>query len=203
MKDFKPNRSEFLKIKKRIDLARKGHKLLKMKRDGLIVEFFKVLKEAKTLRAEIVETYVAARRMEAIAESIEGKIAVESAALALKDVPRVHVETANVMGVKVPQVISRAKDIGEMPLGIGIIGTGISIEEAARSYAHLLQLIIRAAQYETELRRLIEEIDKVKRRVNALEFKVIPELKHAEGLIRFRLEELERENVFRLKRMKD
>ena len=70
MKDFKPNRSEFLKIKKRIDLARKGHKLLKMKRDGLIVEFFKVLKEAKTLRSEIVETYREARRMEAIAESI-------------------------------------------------------------------------------------------------------------------------------------
>lgn len=203
--DVKPTRSELIELKRKIELARKGHKLLKMKRDGLIAEFFRVLKDAKNLRAEIVGVYNKARHLEAIAECVDGKIAVESAAMALENIPRVSIRPINIMGVSVPHVLSTAeKELGTVsPLGTGIIGTSTSIEDVARAYTNLLHLIIKAAQYETALRRLIDEIDKVKRRVNALEFRVIPELIEKEAIVRLRLEELERENIFRLKRMKE
>lgn len=203
--DVKPTRSELIELKKKIELARKGHKLLKMKRDGLIAEFFRVLKDAKNLRMEIVSAYNNAKHLEAIAECIDGKIAVESAAMALENIPRVSIRPINIMGISVPHVLSTTEGkVGTVsPLGTGIIGTSTSIEDAARAYANLLRLVIKAAQYETALRRLIDEIDKVKRRVNALEFRVIPELIQKEATVRLRLEELERENIFRLKRMKE
>lgn len=204
-REVKPTRTELLELKKKIELAKKGHKLLKMKRDGLIAEFFRVLKDAKNLRLEIVETYNTAKHLEAIAECIDGKIAVESAAMALENIPRVSIRPINIMGVSVPHVLTTGVgNIGEVsPLGTGIIGTSTSIEEAARAYAKLLSLIIKAAQYETALRRLIDEIDRVKRRVNALEYRVIPDLMQKEAIVRMHLEELERENIFRLKMMKE
>lgn len=202
--DVKPTRTELLELKKKIELAKKGHKLLKMKRDGLIAEFFRVLKDAKNLRLEIVKAYESAKHLEAIAECIDGKIAVESAAMALENIPRVSIRPINIMGVSVPHVLSTERgEAGKVsPLGTGIISTSTSIEDAARAYTKLLSLIIKAAQYETALRRLIDEIDKVKRRVNALEFRVIPELMEKETIVRMHLEELERENIFRLKMMK-
>ncbi|MGB9636536.1 MAG: V-type ATP synthase subunit D [Thermoplasmata archaeon] len=204
LQDVKPTRSELIELKKKIELARKGHKLLKMKRDGLITEFFRVLKDAKNLRMEIINVYNNARHLEAIAECIDGKIAVESAAMALKNISRVSIKPINIMGVSVPHVLSTAEQKLNFisPLGTGIIGTSTRIEDTARAYTDLLRLIIKAAQYETALRRLIEEIDKVKRRVNALEYRIIPELMEKEAIVRMRLEELERENIFRLKMMK-
>jgi V/A-type H+-transporting ATPase subunit D len=204
LQDVKPTRSELIELKKKIELAKNGHKLLKMKRDGLIAEFFRVLKDAKDLRMEIIRVYNNARHLEAIAESVDGKIAVESAAMALKNIPRVSIKPINIMGVSVPHLLTTGEGAvkGISPLGTGVIGTSTSIEDAARAYTELLKLIIKAAQYETALRRLIEEIDKVKRRVNALEFKVLPELTEKAAFVRMHLEELERENIFRLKMMK-
>src|SRR2546422_672556 len=76
------------------------------------------------------------------------------------------------------------------------------IDEAAEAYEALVEDIVVAAEIETTMRRLIEEIEKVKRRVNALEYRVIPELKSTEAFIRQRLEEMERDNFMRLKRFK-
>ncbi|MDH7509014.1 MAG: V-type ATP synthase subunit D, partial [Methanomassiliicoccales archaeon] len=86
--------------------------------------------------------------------------------------------------------------------GYGVIGTSPFIDEAAEAYEELVETIIKAAEIETTMKRLLDEIEKTKRRVNALEYKVIPELKEAEEFIEFRLEEMERENIFRLKRIK-
>jgi V/A-type H+-transporting ATPase subunit D len=78
----------------------------------------------------------------------------------------------------------------------------VRIDEAADAYEQLVEDIILAAELETTLRKLVEEIEKNKRIVNALEFRILPELKKNEAFIRTRLEEMERENVFRLKRIK-
>ncbi len=76
------------------------------------------------------------------------------------------------------------------------------IDEATSAFEDLVETIIKAAEIETTMKKLLDEIEKTKRRVNALEFKVIPELQQAEAFIRLRLEEMERENIFRLKRIK-
>jgi len=106
------------------------------------------------------------------------------------------------MGVVVPQVKHKSvlKRIDKR--GYGVIGTSVSISETASAYERLLEDIIRAAEIETTIKRLIKNIEKTKRRVNALEFRVIPELQEVETFIRMRLEELERESIFRLKRIK-
>ncbi|MGZ4935276.1 MAG: V-type ATP synthase subunit D [Halobacteriota archaeon] len=202
LRDVKPTRSELLEIKKKIRLSESGYKLLKMKRDGLILEFFDVLEKARDARTDVAQTYEHARETINIAKMVEGVIEVYSAAFALKDRPEIDVSSKNVMGVVVPEVEFNPirKKIDER--GYGIIGTSSVIDDAAAAYEDLLSKVILAAEIETTVKRLLKEIERTKRRVNALEFRVIPDLKEAEGFIAFRLEEMERENIFRLKKIK-
>ncbi|MBI4393280.1 MAG: V-type ATP synthase subunit D [Euryarchaeota archaeon] len=203
IRDIKPTRSELIELKKRIALSVKGHKLLKMKRDGLIMEFFKLLEEAKTIRQELVQRYAEAAEKIAIAEAVEGSVAVKSASFALLNNPQVTVSRKNLMGVVVPQIQATQFKARLDQRGYGIIGTSPRIDEAAKAYERLLETIVRAAEVETGIKKLLDEIEKTKRRVNALEFKVIPELNETRAFIAFRLEEMERENTFRLKKIKE
>lgn len=199
---IKPTRSELIELRKKRMLSEMGHKLLKMKRDGLIMEFFNILNEAKDLRREIVEDYKDAEEKIALTESVDGVIAVKSAAFSLKDKPEITLLSKDVMGVIVPLIEGRGITKKAVERGYGVIGTSGRIDEAAKSYEKLVEKVILAAEIETTIRKLLDEIEKTKRRVNALEFRVIPELMEAEAFIRLRLEELERENIFRLKRVK-
>ncbi len=198
----KPTRSELIEIKRKIKLSETGHKLLKMKRDGLIMEFFQILSKARDIRSVLTEEYREARHRLTIAEGVEGVIAIKAAAFAPKDKPYVHIRPKNVMGVVVPQVESRSVKKKIVERGYGIIGSRSAIDDAVNAYEHLVEDIVVAAEIETTIRKLLVDIEKTKRRVNALEFKVIPELTEAAAFITFRLEEMERENTFRLKMIK-
>ena len=201
--NVKPTRSELLELKRKIKLSERGHRLLKMKRDTLIMEFFKVLSRAKNIRAQLLEQYRNGERKISVAMAVEGVIGVKSAAFALRDKPEIRLEGKNVMGVVVPLIESKGirKQVHER--GLGIIGTSSRIDEAAAAYEELVENIITAAEVETTIRKLLDEIDRTRRRVNALEFKVIPELNEAAHFITLRLEEMERDNIFRLKRFKN
>jgi len=200
--EIKPTRSELIKLNKGIKLATSGHALLKRKRDGLIQEFFTVLEEAKKSKSAMTEKYTKAVEDITLARAVEGTISVKSASLALKHKAEIDVTTRNVMGVVVPSVKSEyaTKSFGER--GYGLIGTSSYIDDAAESYEELLKNIIVATEIENTLRKLLTEIDKTKRRVNALEFKVIPKMKSDASFIRMRLEEMERDDLFRLKKIK-
>jgi V/A-type H+-transporting ATPase subunit D len=200
--DIKPTRSELIEVKRKIKLTQAGYKILKMKRDGLILEFFKILEEAKEIRAKVNQDNAVAKQKIAVAKSVDGVIAVKSAAFALKVHPEIQLRSKNVMGLVVPEIESSSIKTPADKRGYGVIGTSTYIDEAARSYEVLMETIIEAAEIETTMKRLLDEIEKTKRRVNALEYKVIPELQEAEAFIRLRLEEMERENIFRLKRIK-
>lgn len=200
--NIKPTRSELLDLKKRIALSQSGHKLLKMKRDGLIMEFFEIMDKAKNARAELMTCYDDATQKIAIARAVEGNMAVTSAAFALKEQPEINLESKNVMGVVVPKIESSGIQKPLQDRGYGVIGTTSRIDEAAEAYEKLVEQIIISAEIESAMKKLLEDIEKTKRRVNALEFKVIPELKDAEKFIKLRLEEMERENTFRLKKIK-
>jgi len=173
-----------------------------MKRDGLIIEFFKVLNQAKGIRAQIVKDYRKAQEAIAIASAVDGTLAVKSAAFSVSATPHVKIASKNVMGVVVPKVEGQQVRKKILERGYGVVGTKATIDEAARGYEMLVEDIIKAAEIETTIKKLLDEIEKTKRRVNALEFKVIPELTEASNFIRLRLEEMERENIFRLKRIK-
>ncbi len=199
---YKPTRSHLLQVKRIRITAERGHRLLKLKRDALIVEFFRVLERAKQMRSNLVEKYRAAGERIAIARAVEGAIGVKSAAFALLERPTLELKTRNVMGIVVPRIEARKVRKNIQERGYGIIQTSARIDEAAEAYEELVENIIVAAEIETTMRRLIEEIEKVKRRVNALEYRVIPELKATEAWIRQRLDEMERDNFMRLKHFK-
>ena len=199
--EVKPTRSELLKLKKQIKLAKSGYSLLKKKRDGLILEFFEILKKAKTLRQELVEEYKIALEKINIARTLEGDLKVKSIAMAIKDIPDVKLTAKNIMGVKVPKIESSEIKKEFMERGYGVYSSSY-IDEAASAYEKVVEKIILAAEVETSMRKLLSEIEKTKRRVNGLEFVVIPSLDKTKSFITLRLEEMERENTFRMKRIK-
>lgn len=202
LRDIKPTRSELISIKRRITLSERGYNILKMKRDGLILEFFKVLQQAKDSRGALLERYARAMEMIALAETVEGAVGVKAAAFSTADVPAISLTSKNIMGVVVPQIQSSSVRKGVLDRGYGMLGTSAVIDETAESFENLLEAIIEAAEIETTMKRLLDEIEGTKRRVNALEFKVIPELTEARDFIKMRLDEMEREELFRLKRVK-
>ena len=201
--DIKPTRSELIKLKGRIKQTKNGYKLLKMKRDGLFHEFRQLLSVMIEAKKEITEAYRLAKQRIDLANAIEGGLAVRAAAIANSAHPEVEVERRNIMGDVVPSVSGTNLKSTFAERGVGFIGSSPYIDEASDTFSELIEKIVTAAEMEATLKRLLEEIEATKRRVNALEFKVIPELEEAKVFIQLRLEEMEREETFRLKRFKN
>ena len=200
--DIKPTRSELLKVKKQIKLAKSGHSLLKKKRDGLILEFFEILKKAKSLRQELVELYSIALEKTNIARTMESDLKIKSMAMAVRELPEVKLEAKNIMGILVPKIESAKIESKSMERGYGIYSSSISIDEAADAFEKVMEKIALVAEVETSMKKLLNEIEKTKRRVNALEFVVMPNLNKTKSFIQLRLEEMEREGTFRMKKIK-
>ncbi|MEK6853782.1 MAG: V-type ATP synthase subunit D [Nanoarchaeota archaeon] len=200
--NVKPTRSELLLLKKKVKLARTGYNLLKKKRDGLILEFFNVLKQARDIRKDLVAAYADALKKVNIARAIDGDLAIKSISMALKSLPIVEVATKNIMGVKVPKISFPEFKKSVFERGYGITSATSKIDEAAMAYEIVVEKVVAAAEIELTLKKLLREIEKTKRKVNALELITIPRLEQTAKYIRFRLEEMERENFSRLKRMK-
>jgi V/A-type H+-transporting ATPase subunit D len=202
IRDIKPTRSELIQLKRKIRLSERGYNILKMKRDGLILEFFNVLERAKTTREDLQEKYRRAARMSDLANTVEGSINLKAAAFSVKETPSIELRPKNVMGVVVPQIKASKVRKGLFERGYGLLATSSVTDETATAYEELVDAIIRSAEIETTMKRLLDEIESTKRRVNALEFKVIPELTAARDFIKMRLDEMEREELFRLKKIK-
>ncbi len=130
-------------------------------------------------------------------------MAVRSAAIAVSEHPEVVVTRRNIMGVVVPSVEGSHLSQTMHERGLGLVGGSPYLDEAADAYGSLIESIVKAAEMESTLKRLLVEIEATKRRVNALELKVIPEMEEARDFIQLRLEEVEREETFRLKRFKN
>jgi V/A-type H+-transporting ATPase subunit D len=194
---------ELIKLRRRIKMAKRGHALLKMKRDGLIMEFRELLEEAKRVIGGMAEKFEKAQQKLALATAVDGIVAIKSIALSRQTEPTFVMKRKNIMGVVVP-VIKREEKIVRRVVEreYGVIGTTARIDEAVKAYEELVDAILEVAEIETTVRKLIEEIEKTKRRVNALEYRVIPMMEEAAKFISFKLEEMDRENIIRLKKLK-
>ncbi|WP_248515430.1 V-type ATP synthase subunit D [Salinarchaeum laminariae] len=202
-KDVKPTRKNLMEIEDRIELSERGHDTLEKKRDGLIMEFKEILDQAQSVRENVESDYQDAQQTIDMARAMEGDVAVRGAATALKDHPEISTEAKNIMGVVVPQIESTSVQKSLDQRGYGVLGTSARIDEAAEAYEELLESIILAAEVETAMKKMLDEIEKTKRRVNALEFKLLPELHDNKEYIEQKLEEQEREEIFRMKKIKD
>ncbi|WP_227375039.1 V-type ATP synthase subunit D [Haladaptatus halobius] len=201
-KDVKPTRKELMQIEDRIDLSERGHGTLEKKRDGLIMEFMDILDQAQDVRSGLEDDYERAQQTINMARAMEGDVAVRGAAAALQEHPEITTESKNIMGVVVPQIESSKVKKSLDERGYGVLGTSARIDETADAYEELIESVILAAEVETAMKKMLTEIETTKRRVNALEFKLLPELYEAQDYIEQKLEEQEREEIFRMKKIK-
>lgn len=201
--EVKTTRLELIETRNKIKLADKGRKLLTQKRDVLVLEFFKILKEAKDLRNELNERMKNAFSALAMARAYHGVLEVENIALAVEKAPQIQVQSKNVMGVQIPRIQGSyvSKSLSER--GYSIQGSSAKIDDASEAFEKSLEIIIKLAETENALKRLIREIEKTKRKVNALDYVRMPALKKNERYIVLRLEEMEREQFMSLKTIKN
>lgn len=193
-----PTRSELLALKRKIHLAETGHRLLKMKRDVLIMEMKQIAKETKLLRMELETEFRNAKDFLSIAILMEGGLRVSLAAVSIDEKPMITIILKNVMGVRVPSYSAPnvKKDLEDR--GYGLIETSSVIDESAEAYENLVEVLVEYAGKQSALLMLAGEITSLKRRVSTLEHRVIPDLREAHDRILWQREELEREERTRL-----
>jgi V/A-type H+/Na+-transporting ATPase subunit D len=201
--DVNPTRMELIKTKDRITLAVKGHKLLKQKRDALILEFFKILKKAQDLRGQLALKMAQGYHSLALAETYHNIQELSKVSLDLHKEIDADIEVRNVMGVKIPSITAEVESRHFLSLpSYSVAATSAKIDAAVEDFNEILQMTMKLAETETAMKRLILEIEKTKRRVNALEFVLLPRLEDQKKLISFRLEEMERDSFVSLKTIK-
>lgn len=202
MEQVNPTRMELLARRAQIALAQQGRDLLKEKRNALWKELMKTADVAMRSGAELERVAGEARRALAWAEALDGRETVQSAAFAARRHLSVEVKGTNVMGVSVPVIERQKLARSAVQRGYSLASTSSRVDAAAARFEDELELVIEVAGSEVRLRRLAEEIRKTTIRVNALEVILLPRLKAQRTHIERVLDEREREDTFRLKRLK-
>lgn len=202
MEQASPTRTELLTRRAQIRLAQQGADLLKGKREALVREFIAELKRFVAEREAMSRTLAAAVQALMRCLALDGREAVASVALAARRAVEVELEEKNIWGIRVSQATS---DYHARPAGghrHSAIGASARIEDATERFEEALESLIKVAPLDRKMRRLAEEIRKTTRRVNALEQRLLPALQSEVEYIRAVLDQREREDIFRLKRLK-
>ncbi len=192
--DIRPTRLEYLRTKKRIKIAKKGLKLLKLK-----LEFFSISKASSRLRGELNAELIKGYQSIRMAEMIDGEMRLENEAMKIPQLKKLLITPKNVMGVKIPRLEGGRR---EESLTDYLLEIPVSISEAMKAFQEVHKIVLDVAEKETTLRKLLYEIDKTKRKANAIENVFIPRLESAVKFITFRLEEMERDTFAMLKTVK-
>jgi len=191
-----------LQRKQQAKIATQGVDLLKRKRDALVADFFNIVRQALAAREQLTKISEEAYVMLALAKAWEGREALEAAAMADRRDVLVDIEVRNVWGTKIPEVAVKEVRRTLLERGHNPTSTSLRTVESASNFEDVLHAILEVAATEIKLRRIGEEIKKTTRRVNALEQVVIPRLIGEIRFITAVLEQRAREDVFRLKRIK-
>ena len=199
--NISPNRSELLRIKHKISMAKRGHSLLKKKRDGLVLDFFKLLKNAQDIRAEMIENYNKATDALKKARILSYDLELKLYAKTTRGRNVVDFQTKNIMGLSVPELKSEFKQRGLVQRQRTPYAH-YTTDRAIKLYEKVVEQIIIVAEIETAMIRLLNEIEKTKRRVNGLEYSIIPSLENSLNYIQLSLDEQDRDTTIRLKKIK-
>ncbi|MEW6686295.1 MAG: V-type ATP synthase subunit D [Candidatus Edwardsbacteria bacterium] len=202
METVNPTRMNLLARKAQIKLAQQGVDLLKKKRDALVSEFFAVVKETLKDREDLNRTCDEAYLTLNLAKAYEGVKILESASLPGRREILLEIDTKNLWGIKIPEVKGKTLKRTFFARGYNPFTVHPQIIEATLKFEELLERVIEVASTEVKLKKIGEEIKKTTRRVNALEQRVIPKIYWEMTYIRSVLEQREREDIFRLKRIK-
>ena len=195
-----PNRMELLKLRRRVETARRGHKLLKDKLDELLKEFMARIAANRRLRADVEKALMKAYGVLAVARAEAGAPVVAQALLAGEPAELVEVRERNVMSVRVPEL-----EVGEIPVvqGYSYATTPALLDDALVRLSEVVPMLLELAAREKAIELLAAEIETTRRRVNALEYVLMPQLDETIRSIRMKLEETERSERTRLMKVKD
>jgi V/A-type H+-transporting ATPase subunit D len=197
----KPTRMELSGLKKRLKVAVRGHKLMKDKRDELVRRFIVFIRRNKELREQVEEKLGAAMKAFVLARASMSDAEVEEALAYPARPVSVKIGTGSVLSIKVPKLELKISEDFRYPYGFAT--TSAELDEAVQSFSQLLPLLVELAEVEKTCNRLADEIEKTRRRVNALEYVMIPQFEGAIRQITMKLDENERGNLTRLMKTKE
>lgn len=199
-----PTRMELSKLKKKLESARRGHKLLKDKRDELMRQFMNLIRENRELRAEVEKGIAEANRCMAVAGSLMQSEALETALLLPKQEVEFDIGEKNVMSVYIPVLKPRYRTSDTSDIySYGTAFTSIDLDGAVSSLSDVFPKMIRLAEIEKACQLMADEIEKTRRRVNALEHIMIPDYEETIKFIQMKLSENERSTTTSLMKVKD
>ncbi len=193
-------RMELMQLKKRVKLAYKGHKLLKDKQDQLVREFFTIIDSYKTLRKDVEKKLKKAYAAIILTRTVMNDSELENALFLPVKKVKLTEKLKNVMSVKIPVFKVNIEDNEE---SYSKITTAADLDIAVETFADLAADLINLSQIENEVKLLAQEIEVTRRRVNALEYVLIPELESAIRFVTMKINEMERSNLVRIMKIKD
>lgn len=199
-----PTRMELTNLKRKLATARRGHKLLKDKRDELMRRFMEKIRENKALRQQVEESVREANRHMALARAVMPDAEIETALMIPMQELGVEVSEKNVMSVMIPVFEADVKSADESdiyPYGFAFSST--DLDGAVRYISDIIPLLLRLAETEKACQLMAAEIEKTRRRVNALEHVMIPQYEETIRFISMKLEENERSATARIMKVKD
>lgn len=201
LEGINPTRMELLEIQKKVLLAEKGHKLLEEKRDALVEKFFTIIEKRNKLKKQVDQGFQDAFVSLIQAQMVLGENQVDDISQFTLDLGEISFGADNIMGVKIVKInTSDLRQAG--PPAYGFSETCASLDDAYQKFTMLLRSVLGLAEVEENIRSLSLEIEKTKRRVNVLENSLIPKLYGTIKYIEMQLDEREREDFFRRKRIK-
>lgn len=199
-----PTRMVLTGLKRRLKTARRGHKLLKDKRDELMKRFLEIVRENKSLREEAEEKLQLVHSRFVMARAEMNSELLEEALMFPKQKVELSASTKNIMSVDVPVLEFHAESDDESDIyPYGFAGTTSELDGAISTLSELTPTLLKLAELEKSAQLLADEIEKTRRRVNALEYVLIPNLEETIKYIVMKLEENERGNLTRLMKVKD
>ena len=195
-----PTRMELLALRKRRNIAERGRDLLREKLDALMIEFFESVRNISALRERSHALLEEAYALFIETQMIHGSAKLEQLSIGVQDRFDLEAETRNVIGVTLPHMQLKVSPLKSAPYNL--LATSARLDDATMKMAEALKAIAELSSAEAATRKLAEAIASTKRRVNSLEYIIIPRVLGSIRYIQMHLEEREREDFFRLKRIK-
>lgn len=199
-----PTRMELTNIKNKLKTARKGHKLLKDKRDELMRQFIELVRENKELRRQVEKGIEEANAHMAVARSVMSDEALNVALMLPMQEMSLEITEKNVMSVMIPVFDAKFKTADANDIySYGYAFTSSDLDDAVKALSDIMPLMLRLAEVEKSCQLMAAEIEKTRRRVNALEHVLIPQYEETIKYIRMKLDENDRATTTRLMKVKD
>lgn len=200
--NVKPTRMELSSLKKRLKTSTRGHKLLKDKQDELMRRFIDLIKQNNTLRKDVETRLTAAMQSFVLAKSTIPESFIEESFALPTEAVDLQIDQQNIMSVTVPKFHVQIPETSS-EFQYGFLNSNTEMDDAIDTFQRISQELLELTEIEKTCQLLADEIEKTRRRVNALEHMIIPQLEETIAYIQMKLEENERSNIIRMMKVKD